>query len=48
MKMVFHFIRVPDSDIPVEGATPAECMQKAYDERMKQVAPIKITGEVIE
>lgn len=48
MKMIFHFIRVPDSDIPVEGATPAECMQKAYDERMKQVAPVKITGEVVE
>ena len=46
MKMVFHFVRVPDSDIPVEGATISECTQKAFDERMKQVTPTSIKGEV--
>ena len=48
MKMVFHFTRVADSDIVVEAATIAECAQKAFDERMKQVTPTKIQGEVAE
>jgi hypothetical protein len=48
MKMTFHFVRVPDSDITVDGATFAECTQKAYDERMKQVTPTKIQGELTE
>jgi hypothetical protein len=47
MKMVFHFARVPDSDITVEGATLGECTQRAYDERMKQVTPVKVQGEVV-
>ncbi|MDD3961298.1 MAG: hypothetical protein PHT77_05485 [Bacteroidales bacterium] len=48
MKMIYHFIRVADSDIPVEGADIAECTGKAIAERMKQVTPTKIQGEVIE
>jgi len=48
MKMKFHFIRTQDSDIEVVGETLAECTQKAYDERMKQITPTKISGEVIE
>jgi hypothetical protein len=36
MKMVFHFSRVADSDITVEGATPGECYQKAVEERAEQ------------
>lgn len=48
LKMKFHFIRTADSDIEVSGETLAECTQKAFDERMKQVTPVKIQGEVIE
>ena len=48
MKMKFHFVRTQDSDVEVEGQTVSECTQKAYDERMKQVTPTKINGEVIE
>jgi len=48
MKMTFHFSRVADSDITVEGETIAECTQKAFDECMKQVTPTKIQGEVSE
>jgi hypothetical protein len=47
MKMVFHFIRVIDSDITVEGATMAECMQKALDARITEVTPRRIVGEVV-
>jgi hypothetical protein len=46
--MKFHFVRTTDSDITVTGKTVAECTQKAFDERMKQVTPTKIQGEVIE
>jgi len=48
MKMIFHFARVADSDITVEGATPGDCYQKAYDARMKQVTPVKVQGEVVD
>jgi hypothetical protein len=48
MKMIFHFPRASDSDIPVEGATLADCAQKAFDERMRQITPTKIQGEVVE
>jgi hypothetical protein len=48
MKMKFHFVRTSDSDIEVVGETLAECTQAAYNERMKQVTPTKIQGEVIE
>ena len=48
MKMKFHFVRTADSDIEAEGPTLADCTQKAYDERMKQVTPTKIQGEVVE
>jgi hypothetical protein len=48
LKMKFHFIRTQDADITVGGNTIAECTQRAFDERMKQVTPVKIQGEVIE
>jgi hypothetical protein len=48
MKMVFHFTRATDSDITVEGSTIAECAQRAFNERMKQITPTKIQGEVVE
>jgi hypothetical protein len=48
VKMLFHFTRCPDSDIPVEAATIAECTQKAFEERMKEITPRKIAGEIIE
>jgi hypothetical protein len=48
MKMKFHFTRNTDSDIDVEGETIAECTQKAFDERMKQITPTKVQGEVVE
>lgn len=48
MKMVFHFVRVADSDITVEGATMAECTQKAFDARMVEVTPIVIQGKVVQ
>ena len=47
MKMVFHFIRVIDSDITVEGATMIECMQKALDARMAEITPRRIQGEIV-
>lgn len=46
--MTFHFSRVADSDITVEGATISECSQKAFDQRMTEVTPRKIQGDVIE
>ena len=46
IKMVFHFSRVIDSDIHVEGADFGECVQKAINERMKACTPTKIQGEV--
>jgi hypothetical protein len=48
MRMVFHFPRAADSDITVEGSTIAECAQRAYNERMRQITPTKIQGEVVE
>jgi hypothetical protein len=48
MKMTFHFSRVADSDITVEGSTVSECTQKAYDQRMIEVTPRKISGDVVE
>lgn len=48
MKMIFHFSRAVDSDITVEGSDIADCAQKAFNERMKQVTPNKIQGEVVE
>jgi len=47
MKMVFHFVRVVDSDITVEGETIVECTQKALDLRMAEVTPRRIQGEVV-
>jgi hypothetical protein len=48
MKMKFHFIRTADSDIEVEGNDVGECTMKAFNERMKQITPTKIQGEVTE
>ena len=48
MKMIFHFARILDSDIPVEGATEGECLDKALAEWMKQCKPVAVKGEVIE
>jgi hypothetical protein len=48
MKMKFHFTRTPDGDIEVEGNDVGECTMKAFNERMKQITPTKIAGEVIE
>jgi hypothetical protein len=46
--MKFHFVRTADADITVDGKTIADCTQKAFNERMKQVTPTKISGEVVE
>jgi len=48
MKMKFHFTRTTDGDIEVEGNDVGECTMKAFNERMKQITPTKIAGEVIE
>jgi len=48
MKMIFHFVRIEASDITAEGETVSECTQKAYDARMKEAAPRKLNGEVVE
>jgi hypothetical protein len=48
MKMIFHFVRAADSDITVEGATPGECYQKAYDARMIEVTPTTVQGKVVQ
>lgn len=46
MKMVFHFSRVIDSDIHVEGADFGDCVRKAIEQRMAMCTPTKIQGEV--
>jgi hypothetical protein len=48
MKMTFHFVRIPDSDITVEGTSIADCTQKAIELRSVQCMPTKINGEVSE
>lgn len=51
MKMTFHFARVADSDITVDGATPGECYQNAVEERaaqFKQVCYPTTGGKVVE
>jgi hypothetical protein len=48
MKMVFHFTRILDSDIAVEGTSIADCTQKAIELRSVQCMPTKIAGEVSE
>jgi len=48
LKMVFHFPRVLDADIPVEAETEGACLDKALAERMKQCKPIAVKGEVVE
>ena len=48
MKMIYHFVRVEASDLPVEGETVGQCLDKALQERMKQCKPQNIKGEVVE
>jgi len=48
MKMIFHFTRIVDSDISVEGETEGQCLDCALQERMKQCKPIGIKGEIVE
>ena len=48
MKMTFHFVRIPDSDVTVEGTSIADCTQKAVELRSVQCMPTKIAGEVSE
>ena len=47
-KMIFHFTRVLDTDIPVEAETVDECVKLALAEREKQCKPMKISGDIIE
>jgi hypothetical protein len=48
MKMTFHFARVPDSDVSVEGTDIGQCTLKAFEIRMREVTPSKIQGEITE
>jgi len=48
LKMVFHFPRILDSDITVDGESEGMCLDKALAERMKQCRPISVKGEVVE
>lgn len=48
MKMIYHFPRVMDADIAVEGETEGQCLDKALTERQKQCKPNAVKGEVVE
>ena len=48
MKMIYHFPRILDSDITVDGESEGMCLDKALAERMKQCRPISVKGEVVE
>lgn len=48
MKMIYHFTRVTDADIAVEGETEGQCLDKALAERAKQCKPVAVKGEVQE
>jgi hypothetical protein len=48
LRMIYHFARVLDSDIAVEGNTEGECLDKAMLERAKQCKPVAVKGEVVE
>lgn len=48
MKMIYHFPKVEATDIPVEGETEGQCLDKALSERAKQCRPQSVKGEVIE
>ena len=49
MKMVFHFQRVENTDIPVEAETEGQCLDKALAERAKQCKPTSMPkGEIVE
>ena len=46
--MIYHFVRVEATDLPVEGETEGQCLDKALTERAKQCKPVAVKGEVIE
>jgi hypothetical protein len=50
MKMIFHFARVADTDIDVDGATPGECYQKAIDIRRTQFEAVVLptVGKIVD
>lgn len=48
MKMIYHFVRIPDSDIAVEGEDEGICLNKALAERMRQTKPVSVKGEIVE
>jgi hypothetical protein len=48
MKMIFHFVRVEQTDIPVEAESEGQCLDKAIAERMKMCKPVSVKGEIIE
>jgi hypothetical protein len=48
LKMIYHFPRILDSDIAVEGETEGQCLDKAIAERTKMCKPVAVKGEIIE
>jgi hypothetical protein len=48
MKMVYHFPRVEATDIPVEGDSEGQCLDKALAERAKMCKPVAVKGEIVE
>ena len=48
MKMIFHFPRVLESDIKVDGVEAGDCLNKALSERQKQCTPMTVKGEIVE
>lgn len=48
LKMIYHFSRVLEKDITVEGSTEGECLDRALYERMQQCKPTAVKGEVVE
>jgi len=49
VRMVFHFQRIENTDIPVEGDSEGQCLDKALLERAKQCKPTAMPkGEVVE
>jgi len=48
LRMIYHFVRVEASDIPVEADTEGQCLDRALAERVKQCRPSNVKGEIIE
>ena len=48
MKMVYHFVRVEATDLPVEAETEGQCLDKALAERAKMCKPVAVKGEIVE